>query len=120
MKNAYAIQKKEMDKQRRNFGALIGQQFNVDMMILALNDAGFGYDRIRRILDAAAEYGAYYHECLAYSVESDARFEQLDERMKFICRDHMDAFVPWEKRYEGVAVPTMRKQFKAEPIGRKI
>lgn len=118
MPSAFLKKQAERDHQMRNYGALIGQQFNVDMVVLALNDFGFGYERIRKILDRASEHGKYYHICLDYSVESDARFEQLDARMKYICRDHMDDYIPWEKRYEGVAVPSMSKKFKADPIGK--
>lgn len=58
-----------------------------------------------------------FHECLAYGVESDARFEQLDQRLRYICRDHPEDFVPREERYPNVKVPGMGKKFKAEPIG---
>lgn len=87
MKNAYAKEQAELRRQLLNYGALVGQQFNVDMM------------------------------CLAYGVESDARFEQLDQRLRYICRDHPEDFVPREERYPNVKVPGMGKKFKAEPIG---
>lgn len=78
MKNAYAKEQAELRRQLLNYGALVGQQFNVDMMCLALNEEGFGHDRIMRIIHRAEKHGEYFHECLAYGVESDARFEQLD------------------------------------------
>lgn len=48
---------------------------------------------------------------------STARFEQLDQRLRYICRDHPEDFVPREERYPNVKVPGMGKKFKAEPIG---
>ena len=39
MKNAYAKEQAELRRQLLNYGALVGQQFNVDMMCLALNTA---------------------------------------------------------------------------------
>lgn len=115
--NALLKRQAEREHQMRNYGALIGQQFNVDMICLALNDEGFGHDRIMRILHKSEEYGAYFHECLEFSVESDARFEQLDNRLRHICRDHPEDFIPHEDRYPQVRVPGMNKKFKAEPIG---
>ena len=99
MKNAYAKEQAELRRQLLNYGALVGQQFNVDMMCLALNEEGFGHDRIMRIIHRAEKHGEYFHECLAYGVESDARFEQLDQRLRYICRDHPEDFVPREERY---------------------
>lgn len=40
MKNAYAKEQAELRRQLLNYGALVGQQFNVDMMCLALNEEG--------------------------------------------------------------------------------
>ena len=117
MKNAYAKEQAELRRQLLNYGALVGQQFNVDMMCLALNEEGFGHDRIMRIIHRAEKHGEYFYECLAYGVESDARFEQLDQRLRYICRDHPEDFVPREERYPNVKVPGMGKKFKAEPIG---
>ena len=54
MKNAYAKEQAELRRQLLNYGALVGQQFNVDMMCLALNEEGFGHDRIMRIIHRAA------------------------------------------------------------------
>lgn len=53
MKNAYAKEQAELRRQLLNYGALVGQQFNVDMMCLALNEEGFGHDRIMRIIHRA-------------------------------------------------------------------
>ena len=53
MKNAYAKEQAELRRQLLNYGALVGQQFNVDMMCLALNEEGFGHDRIMRIVRSA-------------------------------------------------------------------
>lgn len=102
----------ELRRQLLNYGALVGQQFNVDMMCLALNEEGFGHDRIMRIIHRAEKHGEYFHECLAYGVESDARFEQLDQRLRYICRDHPEDFMPREKRYPNVKVPGMGKNSK--------
>lgn len=70
MKNAYAKEQAELRRQLLNYGALVGQQFNVDMMCLALNEEGFGHDRIMRIIHRAEKHGEYFHECLAYGVEA--------------------------------------------------
>ena len=40
-----------------------------------------------------------------------------DRRLRYICRDHPEAFVPREERYPNAKVPGMGKKFKAEPIG---
>lgn len=112
MKNAYAKEQAELRRHLLNYGALVGQQFNVDMMCLALNEEGFGHDRIMRIIHRAEKHGEYFHECLAYGVESDARFEQLDQRLRYICRDHPEDFVPREERYPNVKVPGMGKTAK--------
>ena len=113
MKNAYAKEQAELRRQLLNYGALVGQQFNVDMMCLALNEEGFGHDRIMRIIHRAEKHGEYFHECLAYGVESDARFEQLDQRLRYICRDHPEDFVPREERYPNVKVPGMGKKIQS-------
>lgn len=119
MGNRFLKTQSERDKSMRNYGALIGQQFDVDMMCLALSDEGFGYDRIMRVLTRAEEYRGYYKDCLNYTVESDARFVQLDNALLKICHNHPDRFIPYTERYPGVMVPTMEKKFKADPIGGK-
>lgn len=60
MKNAYAKEQAELRRQLLNYGALVGQQFNVDMMCLALNEEGFGHDRIMRIIHRAEKHGEYF------------------------------------------------------------
>ena len=60
MKNAYAKEQAELRRKLLNYGALVGQQFNVDMMCLALNEEGFGHDRIMRIIHRAEKHGEYF------------------------------------------------------------
>ena len=117
MGNAF-LQKQAEDRRRHlNLGAHVGQQFMVDMLQLALHEEGFGYERMFKLLRRIEELSEYYKVCLAFSDESDARFVQMDEQLKHLCRDHMDEFVPFTDRYEGVRIPTMKTKFRAEPIG---
>ena len=53
----------------------------------------------------------------AYAKE---RAELRRQRLRYICRDHPEDFVPREERYPNVKVPGMGKNFKAEPIGGKV
>ena len=75
MKNAYAKKQAELRRQLLNYGALVGQQFNVDMMCLALNEEGFDPDVIERQLAHAErnKVRAAYH-----------RAEYLDDRRKLL------------------------------------
>lgn len=117
MPNAYLQKQKENERYHLNRGAHVGQQFMVDMLQLALHEEGHGWERMRKLLDRIEQLSSYYKVCLAFTDESDVRFIQMDEQLKHLCRDHMDDFVPYEVRYEGVKIPTMKTKFRAEPIG---
>lgn len=117
MKNAYAKEQAELRRQLLNYGALVGQQFNVDMMCLALNEEGFGHDRIMRIIHRAEKHGVYFHECLCLRRgKRRAVPSSLTAAPVHLPRPPED-FVPREERYPNVKVPGMGKKFKAEPIG---
>ncbi len=73
-------------------------QYLADMMVLVLNDHGYGEQRIRKILDEWGGYFDMYFDCLTNNSTADYARSKLDERIKGICKS--GEFVPFEKRYD--------------------
>lgn len=77
----------------------VTRQLMVDCMMLVLNDEfGFGYDRIKRVMNAMEEKYNLYHDALDGGPEADYFQEKLDEAISRIMRDR-EKFYPFRERY---------------------
>lgn len=101
MKNDLIRRQNEMAQSAFSMGMKYGEQFAIDMMCIALHRKGFGYKRIRGLLDGVKEISDYYIETLHYGMEQDVRQEQMDMELRDIVKDHQE-FIPFSKRYPDV------------------
>ena len=82
-------------------GLVMGQQFVCDVMMVCLHGKGWGYDRIRRLLDEMDKQCDYYADAFINGMEQDVRQEQLDRELRDTVKDRQK-FVPFAERYPNV------------------
>lgn len=89
-------------------GERVACQLMLDSDMCVLNEHfGIGYDRMREHVDLLmAEYDKN-HACLDAPADEihDERYvlrRRLDERIKYIMRDHLDKFFAFEERYPDI------------------
>ena len=99
MKNDYARRRQAFALECFKEGMNSGEQFALDVMEIALHkEFGWGFDRIKRLLDAIKELGDYYIETMHYGMEQDVRQEQMDCELRAIVGDRQP-FIPFSDRY---------------------
>lgn len=77
----------------------VTRQLMADCMMLVLNDEfGFGYDRIKRVMNAMQEKYNLYHDALDGGPEADYFQEKLDAAIRRIMKDR-ETFYPFKERY---------------------
>ena len=84
------------------------QQYMTDMIMLVLNDPQimgkdvFGYDRIKKVMDAVGDKYDSYYEAMTLNPEADYLRSKLDDAIRRIFKQGKveDKFLPFEKRYE--------------------
>lgn len=81
-----------------NQGILCGQQYAIDMMEIALHRQGWGYDRIKRLVDQVSEIADYYAPCMCPCMEQDVFQERLDAELRDIVKDRQE-FATFAQRY---------------------
>lgn len=79
-------------------GLMLGQQFTCDVMMVCLHQQGWGYDRIKRLLDDMEKQSDYYADAFITCMEQDVRQEQLDREIRDIVKDRQE-FSPFAERY---------------------
>ena len=83
-------------------GLQMGHQFIVDVMIVSLHKQyGWGYDRIKRLIDDIHDRADYYADAFIKCMEQDARQEQLDTELMAVVQNRQE-FYNFEKRYPNV------------------
>lgn len=82
-------------------GLVMGQQFICDVMMVCLHRQGWGYDRIKRLLDDMDQQSDYFADAFINCMEQDVRQEQLDREIADIVKDHQH-FVPFAERYPNI------------------
>ena len=75
------------------------RQFDADMITLALNDEGFGRERIKRVLEAWSKKHDLYAGAFTKAPDADYKREKLDEELHRIMQDD---FQPFLERYDWV------------------
>ena len=77
----------------------VTRQFMADCMMVVLNDEfGFGYDRIKRAMNAMQEKYNLYHDALDGGPEADYVQEKLDAAIRRIMKGR-GTFYPFKERY---------------------
>lgn len=95
-----------LDKRRAEKDAFMHQveglikQFMADTLVIALNqEAGWGFDRLQRLMDRWEACRVEFRPALNPSdPEADVAQEHLDRALREIVRGRMD-LIPWEERY---------------------
>lgn len=103
MKNDY-MRRIQADVRRKCETAIdIYQQYDMDTLLIALHtEFGFGYDRLKKVLDAWGTVHKHYEKALNYKyVEADVLQEQMDNILREICEGHQE-FYPFRERYPNV------------------
>lgn len=77
----------------------VTRQLMADCMMVVLNEEfGFGYDRIKRMMDAMQEKYDLCHAALDGGPEADYMQEKLDTAIRRIMKDR-ETFYPFRERY---------------------
>lgn len=97
-KNDFARRLKEIRQDCINEGIRHGQQYAIDIVMVYLHRQGWGYDRIRRMIDEitvlADEYAPSMHKCMMQDIQQ----ERLDAEIKDIIKGKQE-FIPFRDRY---------------------
>ena len=96
-KSAYLDRVKELRRAAQEATRKTFTQYLTDTACIALNDMGWGKDRIDKFLDLwGAAYDKFF-DALRNEPETDYCRVKLDERCKLICKTE---FKPFDERYQ--------------------
>ena len=80
----------------------ITRQLMVDSLQIAIHEKGWGYDRLKALMDRWSEnYDELYDVLDASNPECDVKRHHLDEAIRDIVKDHQE-FIPFDGRYPDV------------------
>ena len=101
MTNHYA--KKVQDDRRAmlNRGMIVGQQWAIDLMRISLRRLGWGYDRVKRLLDRMEQADDEFLPALKLCMEQDVMQERMDRELRDLIKDKQE-LIPFDKRYPDV------------------
>lgn len=111
MKNDYLARQRAAQRELINTGLRHGQQYAIDMVMVALHRQGWGYDRIKRLIDQVTELADYYADTMHPSMEQDVLQERLDGELRDIVKDRQE-FYPFVERYPAVITAGYEKMPK--------
>ena len=98
-KNAFLAKQRAERQAYIQASERVTRQLMADCMMLVLNeDFGFGYDRIRRMMDAVIAKYDLFHDALDGGPEADYMQEKLDDAIRRIMKDR-ETFYPFRERY---------------------
>lgn len=101
-KNAYLEKQRATQQEYIRVSERVTRQLMVDCMMVVLNEEfGFGYDRIRRVVDALIVRYDQYHDALDGGPEADYLQEKLDEAISRIMKDR-ERFYTFRERYPDI------------------
>lgn len=100
-KNSYLLRRDAERKEMINRGLLCGQQYAMDCMLITLHRNGWGYDRLKRLLDECKVVSDYYADVLRPCMEQDVRQEQMDAELRDIVKGRQE-FADFRERYPDV------------------
>lgn len=98
MKNSFFAKQQAIQRECVNQGIRHGQQYAIDIVEVALHRQGWGYDRIKRLVDQVSEIADYYAPCMRPCMEQDVFQERLDAELRDIVKDRQE-FATFAQRY---------------------
>lgn len=105
-------ERKARDQEMISLGMQIGEQFQIDIMQVALNEVfGFGYDRIKKLMQEEEKLGAYYIDALRVCVEQDVKQAQLDRSLLRIVKGKQELY-DFQHRYPAIKIADIHKPLR--------
>lgn len=101
MTNHYARKVQDDRRAMLNRGMIVGQQWAIDLMCISLHRLGWGYDRVKRLLDRMEQADNEFLPALKLCMEQDVMQERMDRELRDLIKDKQD-LIPFEKRYPDV------------------
>ena len=113
MPNSYLAEKKRREEELLLVGMRIGEQFAIDMMQVALHRKkwGWGYQRVRELMNDIQAAGYEYEDILYPCMEQDIKQERLDRELRDLVKDNQE-FIPCIERYKDVRQAGYKKMPK--------
>ena len=109
---------KKMQDNRIGFlltGERIGRQEVVDAVAIALHESGWGYGRIRALLDRTSALLDYYAPAFSVGMEQDVYQERMDNELRAIVKNESE-FVPFNVRYDEIKTAGYDRAVKVDSV----
>lgn len=96
-----------LDRQRAVYRKLLdagmdcGEQYMIDCVMIALHRQGWGYTRIKRLVDDVEKLRKYFAPSLVRGMEQDIYQERMDEEIRSFVGTEQP-FVPFAQRYPAI------------------
>lgn len=103
MKNSFLAKQQAIQHECVNQGIRHGQQYAIDIVEVALHRQGWGYDRIKRLVDDIRDIADYYAPSMHPGMEQEVYQERMDRELKDLVKGRQE-FATFEERY-----PLVRK-----------
>lgn len=103
MKNSFLAKQQAIQRECVNQGIRHGQQYAIDIVEVALHRQGWGYDRIKRLIDQVTEIADYYAPSMRPGMEQEVFQARMDRELKDLVKGRQE-FATFEERY-----PLVRK-----------
>ena len=96
-------------------GERIGRQEVVDAVAIALHESGWGYGRIRALLDRTSALLDYYAPAFSVGMEQDVYQERMDRELLDIIKNEGE-FVPFNVRYNEIKTMGYDKVVRVDDV----
>lgn len=112
-KNAFIAEQRRKMLAAANEGMRHGEQYTVDCVQIALHERfGWGYDRIKKLIDAVIEISDYYAPSMQRSnIEQPIYQERMDNALLAFIGDRQP-FAPFAERYQLITEQSYKKPFR--------
>jgi len=112
-KNAFIAEQHRKMLEAANNGMRHGEQYCIDCVEIALHERfGWGYDRIKKLIDAVTEIADYYAPSMQKSnIEQPIYQERFDNALLAFIGERQE-FAPFASRYPLITEQRYDKPFK--------
>ncbi len=113
MKNDFLNRQRAVQNALINQGKMHGEQWTMDLVEIVLHQQfGWGYDRIKRLIDAVNAADTYYYPALDRGNQEQPIYqERMDSVLREIVGDHQE-FFPFRDRYQLISEARYDKPLK--------